>query len=243
MKIALAQYPCVRGDIPKNINSHIEWIKKASEHDAEIILFPELSLSGYEPTLAHKLAMPIYHPDLEVFQDLSEELGIVIALGLPGKTVEGIHISQALFHPYAERMLYSKRILHGDEKPYFTEGSSRAELRVGNLDIALGICYESMQEEHWSAIDSSKSHLYLASVSKTDRGMALAHRFFSRKSREKSLPIFLSNAIGPNDNFEACGRSAAWNAHGKLVVALDNQPALLLINEDASDPKVIGMNG
>jgi len=242
MKIAIAQYPCVQGDIRKNINRHCSWIEKASEHKAEIILFPELSLSGYEPKLADQLSMPIYHPDLDVFQELSEELGIVIALGIPGKTDAGVHISQALFHPYAERMLYSKRILHDDEKPYFNAGKSRAELRVANLDIALGICYESMQEQHWTSIDSTRSHLYLASVSKTREGMDLAHRFFSLKSHEKNMPVFLSNAIGPNDDFEACGRSAAWNAHGELAHTLENEPAILLINEDATDPRVIGMS-
>ena len=57
MIIALAQLKSICGDIDANIGKHLSFIEKAAEFKSNLIVFPELSLTGYEPTLAKELAL------------------------------------------------------------------------------------------------------------------------------------------------------------------------------------------
>lgn len=56
MKICVAQTRPVKGNIEQNIISHKELLSIAIEHNAAMIIFPELSITGYEPNLAAGLA-------------------------------------------------------------------------------------------------------------------------------------------------------------------------------------------
>ena len=49
MKIAIAQYNPKVGDLKGNISKTIEFIEKAKERDCDLVVFPELSLTGYPP--------------------------------------------------------------------------------------------------------------------------------------------------------------------------------------------------
>src|SRR5262245_26361037 len=63
-KVAAAQIPSVRGDIPRNIATHAAAIDLAGKHGVALLVFPELSLTGYEPDLAAELAMTGADPRL-----------------------------------------------------------------------------------------------------------------------------------------------------------------------------------
>lgn len=52
MKICVAQTRSVAGNIERNVARHREFVETAVSHRANLIIFPELSLTGYEPTLA-----------------------------------------------------------------------------------------------------------------------------------------------------------------------------------------------
>ena len=56
MKIALVQARPVKGDIEANIAAHKRLIGLAVLNGADMIIFPELSITGYEPELANELA-------------------------------------------------------------------------------------------------------------------------------------------------------------------------------------------
>ena len=57
MKICIAQTKAVRGNVQENILNHIDKIERAIAHRADLIIFPELSITGYEPELAKSLAV------------------------------------------------------------------------------------------------------------------------------------------------------------------------------------------
>ena len=59
MKICLAQTRSFKGEVQKNIENHLRMVKQAIASQASLIIFPELSLTGYEPELAKELAANI----------------------------------------------------------------------------------------------------------------------------------------------------------------------------------------
>lgn len=58
MKICIAQIASVAGHVDENVKKHQDMVITASQNAVDMIVFPELSLSGYEPSLAEILALP-----------------------------------------------------------------------------------------------------------------------------------------------------------------------------------------
>ena len=78
MKICAVQTKPIKGDIHANIANHKKFINRAVAHGAELVIFPELSLTGYEPTLAKEPAMDEGDTRFDDFQTISDANGISI---------------------------------------------------------------------------------------------------------------------------------------------------------------------
>src|SRR5690606_5578294 len=100
------------------------------------------------------------------FQDLSDKNKITIGVGMPTKTTDGINISMLIFQPKKEKTVYSKQMLHSDELPYFVCGKHQTFLNIKETKIAIGICYETLQREHFLHAKKHKIDIYIASVAK-----------------------------------------------------------------------------
>ncbi len=231
MKICLAQIASFKGDIQKNIEKHIVYVKEAIENRADLICFPELSIIGYEPELAKELATTQSDTRFEKFQALADSGEITICIGLPTISVEGICISMLIFQPKRNRQTYSKQYLHSDEKPYFVEGTEQIIIEIDRVKIAPAICYESLLPEHFDKAYEMGCDIYLASVAKPKNNIERANRYFAELSKSKSIPILMVNSIGYSDNFLAVGGSAAWNSSGELIEKLEDNTEELLIFE------------
>ncbi|WP_026955624.1 carbon-nitrogen hydrolase family protein [Algoriphagus vanfongensis] len=220
MKISLAQINPISGNIPEKIELHKKWIEKAVSASSDLIIFPELSLTGYEPSLAKTLALDSDDSRLNIFQQLSDKHKIVIGVGLPTRSTRGILISLLFFQPQAKRLLYSKQQLHSDEKPFFIEGNQQLILEVKGKKIAPAICYESLQASHLRHAHDLGAEIYLASVAKSESGLKKAFDHFPEMAKQFQVPILMTNSIGFCDNFMSAGQSAVWNSSGELVSQL-----------------------
>ena len=231
MKICLAQTKSKKGDLAQNLQEHLRLIQSGAVWETDLILFPELSLTGYEPSLAKSLARPATDPIFDPFQNLADKNKLIIAVGMPLQTTKGIVIGMLIFQPNAERSLYAKQILHEDELPFFVSGGNDLVLNFEDQKISFGICYESLQRSHFLKANKLGTNIYLASVSKPDKGIAKAYTHFSTLAREFSIPICMVNNIGASDDFMAAGQTAAWNNHGELIDQLDaKRPGILWID-------------
>jgi len=241
MKIALAQIKPIKGDIPTNISLHKNWIHSAIREKVDLIIFPELSITGYEPTLAKKLATTPSDSRFEEFQQLSDQHQLIIGIGVPLKNQLGIHISLLLFHPNQARQVYAKKYLHADELPFFESGQN-ADLLIRNSHIGLAICYELAISAHISEAHKNGAKMYLASVTKTENGVQEARKRFNEIAKNYGIPTLMVNCVGDCDNFEAAGQSAVWDAEANLLGQLGKKQEGLLIF-DAKDAKVYDIEG
>src|ERR1700733_13994823 len=167
MKVCVAQTRPVKGDIQSNIENHRKLIELAISNEADTIIFPELSLTGYEPTLAKELATSKDDNRFDEFQKISNSKMITIGVGVPTTQGKGIAISTLLFQPHKARQLYSKKYLHQDEEEFFISGQSSVGLIGNKSNIALAICYELSVPEHSENAFKSGAEIYLASVVKS----------------------------------------------------------------------------
>ena len=119
MKICVAQTRPIKGDILANIDHHKKLITLALSNGADTIIFPELSITGYEPELARELATDQNDSRFDVFQEISNDRRINIGIGVPTKNNTGNCISLVLFQPHKPRETHSKKYLHPDEVRFF----------------------------------------------------------------------------------------------------------------------------
>ncbi|MDX5378345.1 MAG: carbon-nitrogen hydrolase family protein [Halomonas sp.] len=240
MKLCAVQYASVTGDVESNVARHVEFVELAASHGAELIFFPELSLTGYEPTLAKDLATHEEDPRLDVFQRLSDTHGIVIGAGLALVTSRKPRIGMVVFQPQTGRHAYAKQRLHEDELPYFSPGERPMLIETREHRLALAICYESLQPDHAATAASLGADVYLASVAKQPQGMDEAYAYYATFAREHAMTILLANCVGPCDGDTGGGRSAAWNDRGSYVAALDGlQEAILMLDTATLSTQVL----
>lgn len=238
MKIGVAQIRPFKGDIEENIEKHLHFINVSMSYKSDLIVFPELSLMGYEPELASKLGTTPDDHRLDVFQQLSDKNNVSICIGLPIRTTVGIQIGMVIFQPSRRRQLYAKQLLHPDEYPYFVKGEQSLVLNIKSKIIAPAICYESLLPEHAENAFSTGATMYLTSVAKPANGVAKAFKHYPEVARKYSMTVLMSNCVGPCDNMECVGQSSVWNKHGKLLGQLNDTGEGLLIF-DAETEEII----
>jgi predicted amidohydrolase len=84
LNLALAQINTVLGNVEKNLEKHLTYIKQARQSGAELLVFPELSLTGYVlqdlvPTVAHRATDkdPVFHQLLDASKNIDLMVGFV----------------------------------------------------------------------------------------------------------------------------------------------------------------------
>ena len=236
MKICVAQTQPVPGDIQCNIDHHIRLIRLAVSNKAGMVVFPELSLTGYEPALAKGLATDAEDIRLNPFQTLSDAHQLIIGVGLPTKTATAIAISMAIFQPHQPRQTYSKKWIHTDEEPFFTGVSCFTGLLGGEARIALAICYELSIQEHAEQAFQRGAKVYLASVSKTAGGVDQALNRLSEIARTYSMTVLMCNQVGLAEGQVCAGKTSIWKADGVLAAQLDgNHEGILMIDTETHE--------
>ncbi|MNE27695.1 apolipoprotein N-acyltransferase [compost metagenome] len=220
--------------MPGNLQRHLVCIEQAAALGAELVVFPELSLTGYEPSVARQAALPVTSARLDPLQAACDRLGITVAVGLPLPTPDGIRIGMPIFCPEAPRQAYAKQRLHDDELPYFTPGDQALLLEVGEHRVAPAICYESMFLAHAAVARERGADLYLVSVAKTAKGIREGYAHYPEVARELGMPVLMANCVGPADTFIGAGGSAAWDSQGHLLASLDDHSEGLIVLDTRS---------
>lgn len=234
MKLCAVQLASLKGDFPGNLQRHLVCIEQAAALGAELVVFPELSLTGYEPSVARQAALPVTSARLDPLQAACDRLGITVAVGLPLPTPDGIRIGMPIFCPEAPRQAYAKQRLHDDELPYFTPGDQALLLEVGEHRVAPAICYESMFMAHAAVARERGADLYLVSVAKTAKGIREGYAHYPEVARELGMPVLMANCVGPADTFIGAGGSAAWDSQGHLLASLDDHSEGLIVLDTRS---------
>jgi predicted amidohydrolase len=182
-----------------------------------MVVSPELSLTGYEPTLANNLAFDPLDDRLKVLRDESAKLGITRGIGIPTLANGKPRINHEFFWPDSQEVIYSKQHLHPDEVPFFQAGDRQLCITDGDETVVPAICYESLTPEHAAHAAGLGATAYVACVAKPGHGAIFAHSYFPEAARRNMFVVTMCNAIGRSDNFVSVSSSAAWNRKGEIL--------------------------
>ncbi|QES88165.1 carbon-nitrogen hydrolase family protein [Rhizosphaericola mali] len=230
MKICIAQTNPHKGNIPKNIKVHKQFIQTATELQADIIVFPELSLTGYEPELAKELATTQSDERLDEFQYLSNNNKIIIACGIPTKKGNEVFISMIIFQPNKERLTYSKQHLYPSEIGIFSIGNAPLVIHFDKeCIIAPAICYELSNPEHSQNAKLNHANIYIASVLNSVNGVDDDINKLSNIAKKHNMTVFMANYIGNSGGYVCAGKSSVWDDNGTLIDQLDSHTEGILM--------------
>jgi predicted amidohydrolase len=150
IKLALAQISSKRENKKENLQQIEEITKKAREEKADLVVFPELSLTGYVVhDQIYELAETIPGPSTQRVEELAKETGAHIIFGMPelSERSEATIFNTAVFvGPEGIIGKYRKMYLptHSvfEEKRYFRPGYQTAAFNTALGNIGLCICYD-----------------------------------------------------------------------------------------------------
>lgn len=234
MKIGVAQTKPVRGEIETNISAHKKFIASAVEHGASLLIFPELSITGYEPLLAKELALTSDDGRFDDLQLISNGSKISIGVGVPLQAEAGVMIGMVIFRPNKPPLVYTKQYLHNDELPYFAAGEGKVALDEGK--IALSICYELSVPEHAEAAHAQGAEVYVSSVAKSVTGAAKAIETLVGTAGQYGMAVLFANCVGHCDDFDCGGGTAVISRDGRLLAQLnDTDEGVLILDTDTEE--------
>jgi len=229
MKIGLAQIKSVKGDISHNLEHHLALLNRLSPGDADLVLFPELSLTNYDPDIAESVALEPGDPQIDPLQAFADSTGVAVGVGLPTKTGQKPQISTVVFRPEAARTVIHKSFLHDDEVPYFSAEQAPATLLEMGKRVAIAICYEISVDDHYASAAHQGMEVLLATVAKTAGGMDQARQRLSAKARQLNIPILVANSVGTCEGKVAGGNSMVIRADGTVAYALNSDEEAMLL--------------
>ncbi len=228
MKICVAQIKAIKANYQANIKKHKEFINLAASLEASTIIFPELSLTAYEPELAKELATSQNDARFDDFQNIANSKQITIGLGVPTVNDIGVCISMVLFQANKARQIYSKKYLHASEEDFFISGQSPSNL-ILNTKTAIAICYEISIPEHAKTAARSGAEIYIASIVESKDDIDKAHHNLANIAKNYSMTVLMSNCVGQSGIYKCAGKSSVWSNAGRLLGQLNCKDEGILI--------------
>ncbi len=231
VRIAAAQMVSKSGDLPANIATHLGFIEQAATHGIDLLLFPELSLTGYELPLLEGLAQAVIVQAIPALMEESRRLGITVVVGGPDVGPAGeIYIASFLIFPDRKCAVYRKQHLHpGEERFVVAGGTEPMVLPQGDELCALSICADMAHEQHAKAAAEAGATVYLSSALLSLAGYEADSLRLQRRAARLRLAVLLANHGGPSGGWESAGGSAFWSQQGICLAKTPGPGSFLLI--------------
>jgi predicted amidohydrolase len=232
--IAAAQTVPVRGDVDANLERHLRLVPLAAQDQAQVLVFPELSLTGYELDLAGKLAFSPDDPRLAPLVEAAASHSMILVAGAPVRLESRLHIGAFIISPDRTVGLYTKHrlgafssaagcdgIVPPAEATAFQPGTLNPLVRFAGNTAAVAICADIGQPSHPHQAAARGAKAYLASMfvipSEFDGEAARLGTYAARHS----MAVAFANYGGPSGGLRSAGRSGIWSEAGELLARLE----------------------
>jgi len=248
IKIALAQISCKRADKKENLKKIENFVEKAKNQSADLVVFPELSLTGYVVRdQIYELAETIPGPSTQVIEKIAEKTQTYIVFGMPElseKTQATIYNTAVLVGPKGYIGKYRKMYLptHSvfEEKRYFRPGYQAAAFDTEIGKIGLIICYDIFFPEV-SRLTRLKGAQLIVCISASP---AVRKTFFeiltAARAIENTAFLAYVNLVGIENGLQFWGGSRLIAPNGKVLVkAKYDEEDLVMCDVNYSDIKPI----
>lgn len=226
LTLVMAQLDPLVGDIPGNAARAIEAVREARiEHGADIVVFPELFLSGYPPE--DLLLRPSMEARLrEARAKMAEKVArdVLVIIGYPGVregkcyNMAGVLYNGQWEAEYAKQALPNYQVF--DEQRYFTPGTQPLVYEHKGAKLGLLICEDLWEGSPVKAAQAAGAEVLIslnASPYHQDKPTERL-RLLEQRAQDVQRPILYVNTIGGQDELVFDGGSCCVDEQGQLKV-------------------------
>ena len=238
MKLAMAQVNPTVGDLPGNRRLVEQAAEKARAEGADIVVLPEMVLTGYPPMdlLERDGFVRDQLKELQALEAASRDIVIVLGavLGESAHPSKGLQNAAVVLAEGKRLGSRAKSLLPTydvfDEKRHFIPGNEQEPLEIPNLGIRLGlaVCEDAWSRELNYPLDP------LAEIASHEPSLIvnpsaspwhaekprMRREMFSALAADLSTPLVFCNQVGGNDELIFDGGSFVVNEHGRIVASL-----------------------
>ncbi|MEV6105814.1 carbon-nitrogen hydrolase family protein [Streptomyces sp. NPDC051940] len=220
MRIAVAQFAVVPGDVGANTAVMSRLVREAGEAGARLVVFGELAATDYRLDLiARDPALTLAKDDarLEPIRRACRETGTAAAVSAPVRTAQGRPaISVLVIGPDGELLgRYDKQHLYGRELDVFEPGTTDGRFTLDGVRFALAVCYDNRFPELAARAAADGCRVYVAS-SALDTDNDSFEKVYPVRARDNGLHVVLGNLISDGDAGPCRGGSGVWGPDGAL---------------------------
>lgn len=235
LRVALSQMNAVVGDIAGNERAILDAIARAREAGAQLVLFPELALTGYPPE--DLLLKEHFLRDARTALDriATATTGIVALVGFPERE-DDVYNALAVLADGAVQAVYRKVHLPNygvfDEQRYFQSGSGPALVELGGHRIGLTICEDIWEPGPPASAEARAGATLIVNVSASPyhAGKGLEReRMLAQRARDNLCAIAFCALVGGQDELVFDGHSLVLDHHGEVVARAGQFTEELLI--------------
>ncbi len=252
--IAAAQTVPVRGEIDANLERHLQLVDVAADEGTQVLVFPELSLTGYELDLGGSLAFSETDPRLDPLVDAASSRAMTLVVGAPVTMAGGLHIGALIISPNREVSVYTKHhlgafsnsaavdgIVPPAERTFFEPGDSNPLVRLGDQLAAVAVCADTGRPSHPQRAADRGAKIYLASMFVIPSEFEAETANLKASATQHSMTVVFANYGGPSGGLASAGRSSIWSERGVLLARLGPTGAGVVIATEECDGWRAGM--
>jgi len=225
LKLYLAQINPIVGDIIQNHRLIISHIEKAEASGADIVIFPELALTGYPPEdLLLKTAF--IDENLKYIDKISKKVGDIIAIvGFAGSTSGSIYNSAAIMSGTKIVSVYNKQHLPNysvfDEERYFQKGNINYIYKIGDHLVGVNICedifYAAGPARTQSIAGGAELVINISASPYHTEKIFSREKMLSTRAVDNRVNLVYVNLVGGQDELVFDGNSLIINEKGKII--------------------------
>jgi predicted amidohydrolase len=232
--IAAAQTVPIRGDVDANVERHVRLVHAAADEGAQLLVFPEMSLTGYELDLAADLAFAEEDPRLAPLAALASSHRMFLVVGAPVRIESRLHIGAFVLSPDGATDLYTKHhlgafptsaspdgIVPPAERSVFHPGDRNPLLCFAGNTAAVAVCADIGRPSHPQRAAERGARTYLASMFVIPPDFEQETAALQSYAVQHSMAVVLANYGGPSGGLPSAGGSAIWSEKGELLAQLD----------------------
>jgi NAD+ synthase (glutamine-hydrolysing) len=224
ISLAIAQLDLVVGDVAGNTDRIIEYCARAKDElGADLVVFPELSVSGYPPEdlLFHAGLRRRISDALEKIRSKVRDIAVLV--GYPEYDGDHIYNAAIVFRNGEVKASYRKHLLPNyrvfDERRYFTAGRKAGVFKLNGIRLGINICEDIWEKAPPAAARGAGAEaLIVINGSPYYSGkQAEREEQLRRRVRETRIPAVYLNMVGGQDELVFDGGSFAVDSDGQVT--------------------------
>jgi NAD+ synthase (glutamine-hydrolysing) len=243
LRVAAAQINTTVGDIDGNARLIEKWIGLAEEQSADLVAFPELTITGYPPEDLVLYKNFIDENKAALSRIASRVGNIVAVVGFVDSEDEGTKLFNAAAVIHNRKIVATYRKIHlpnygvFDERRYFTPGNECPVLSIRGIKVGVNICEDIWEQIGPSEVQCAAGAQILINLNSSPyESGKQGHRvdIVTDLSRRNRVYTLYTNQVGGQDELVFDGGSMIAGPHGELLgTAARFEESLLVADIDA----------